>query len=50
MREREMLKGSKCLRVNSLIVGASINMVCEIILLQGLKKIMLKFHGDPTLR
>ena len=28
MREREMLKVTKCLRVNS-FVGALINMVCE---------------------
>ena len=37
MREREMLKVTKCVRVNS-FVEALINMVCEL-KLQGLKKL-----------
>ena len=48
MREREMLKVTKCVRVNS-FVRALINMVCELKILHGLKKIVSKFHGDPTL-
>ena len=47
MREREMLKVTKCVRVNS-FVGALINMVCELKILHNLKKIVQKFHGDPT--
>ena len=39
MCEREMLKVTKCLRVNS-FVGALMNMVCELKILQGLKKIV----------
>ena len=39
MREHEMLKVTKCLRVNS-FVGALINMVCELKILQGLEKIV----------
>ena len=42
MREREMLKVTKCLRVNS-SVGALINMIASYLkekLLQGLKKIV----------
>ena len=39
MREREMLKVTKCVRVNS-FVGALINMVCEIKNNSGSKKIV----------
>ena len=49
MREREMLKATKCLRVNS-SVGALINMVYKLKNTSESKKIVLKFHGDPTLR
>ena len=49
MRESEMLKVTKCARVNS-FVGALINMVCELKFTLGSKKIVYKFHGDPTLR
>ena len=49
MRESEMLKVTKCVRVNS-FVGALINMVCELKITSGSKKIVQKFHGDPTLR
>ena len=49
MREREMLKVTKCLRVN-IPVGALINMVYELKITSGSKKNVLKFHGDPTLR
>ena len=48
MREREMLEVTKCLRVNS-FVGALINMVCELKNTSWSKKIVQKFHGDPTL-
>ena len=48
MREREMLKVTKCVRVNS-SVGALIKMVCELKITSGSKKIVYKFHGDPTL-
>ena len=48
MREREMLKVTKFLRVNS-FVEALISMVCEPKITSGSKKIVLKFHGDPTL-
>ena len=50
MREREMLKVTKCVRVNS-FVGALINMVCELKITScsKKKKIVKKFHGDPTL-
>ena len=37
MREREMLKVTKCLRVNS-FVGVLINMVCELKITSGFKK------------
>ena len=37
MREREMLKVTKCVRVNS-FVGALINMVCELKITSGSKK------------
>ena len=37
MREREMLKVTKCLRVNS-FVGALISMVCEPKITSGSKK------------
>ena len=47
MRERDMLKVTKCLRVNS-FVGALINMVCEPKITSGSKKIVQKFHGDLT--
>ena len=49
MREREMLKVTKCVRVNS-FVGALINMLCELKITSGFKKNVYKFHGDPTLR
>ena len=49
MREREMLKVTKCVRVNS-FVGALISMVCEQKITSGSKKIVQKFHGDQTLR
>ena len=48
MREREMLKVTKCLRIN--FVGALINMVCELKITSGSKKNVLKFYDDPTLR
>ena len=41
MREREMLKVTKCLRVNS-FVGALINMVCEPKNTSGSKKKCVK--------
>ena len=41
MREREMLKVTKCLRVNS-FVGALINMVCELKITSGSKKKLCK--------
>ena len=41
MREREMLKVLKCLRVNS-FVGALMNMVCELKITSGLKKNCVK--------
>ena len=47
MREREMLKVTKSIRVNS-FVEALINMVCELKITSESKKIVLKFHGDPT--
>ena len=37
MREREMLKVTKCVGVNS-FVGALINMVCELKITSGSKK------------
>ena len=37
MREREILKVTKCIRVNS-FVGALINMVCELKITSGFKK------------
>ena len=37
MREHEMLKVAKCLRVNS-FVEASINMVCDLKITSGSKK------------
>ena len=39
MSEREMLKFTKCVRVNS-FVGALINMVCELKVTFGSKKIV----------
>ena len=39
MGEHEMLKGTKCLRVNS-FVGALINMVYELKITSGSKKIV----------
>ena len=48
MREREMLKVTKCIRVNS-FVGALRNMACEPkITSRSKKKIVWKFHGDLT--
>ena len=41
MREREMIKVTKCLRVNS-FVGALINMVCEPKISSGSKKNCVK--------
>ena len=41
MREREMLKVTKCVRVNS-FVEALINMVCELKITSGAKKKMCK--------
>ena len=41
MREREMLKVTKCLRVNS-FVGALINMVCKIKYTSGFRKNCVK--------
>ena len=41
MREREMIKGTKCLRVNS-FVGALINIVCELKNTSGSKKNCVK--------
>ena len=49
MHGREMLKVTKCVRVNS-FVGALINMVCELKITSGSKIIVQKFHSDPTLR
>ena len=42
MREREMLKVTKCVGVNS-SVGALINMVCEPKITSGLKKLCKNF-------
>ena len=39
MHEREMLKVTKCMRVNS-FVGALIYMVCELKITSGSKKIV----------
>ena len=47
-RERQMLKVTKCIGVKS-FVEALINMVCELKITSGSKKILLKFHGDPIL-
>ena len=41
MREREMLKITKCVRVNS-FVGALINMVCELKITSGFGKNCVK--------
>ena len=41
MREREMLKVTKCVRVNS-FVGALTNMVCELKTTSGSKKNYVK--------
>ena len=41
MREREMLKVTKCVGVNS-FVGALINMVCELKITSGSKKNCVK--------
>ena len=41
MREYEMLKVAKCIRVNS-FVGALINMVCELKITSGSKKKLCK--------
>ena len=41
MREREMLKVTKCMRVNS-FVGALINMACEPKITSGSKKNCVK--------
>ena len=49
MREREMLKVTKCVRVNS-FVGALINMVSELKITSWFKKNCVKISGDPTLR
>ena len=49
MREREMQEVTKCVGINS-FVGALMNMVCELKITSGSKKIVKKFHGDPTLR
>ena len=49
MGEHEMLKVTKCLRVNS-FGGALINMVYELKITSGSKKFVKKFHGDPTFR
>ena len=49
MHEREMVKVTKCVRVNT-FDGALINMVCELNITSGYKKIVQKFHVDPTLR
>ena len=48
MRDREMLKVTKCVRVNS-FVGALINMVCEIKITSGFKKFVVKFQSDIAL-
>ena len=42
MREREMLKVTKCVRVNS-FVGALINMLCELKITSGFKKMCKNF-------
>ena len=49
MREREMLKVTKCVRVNS-FVESLINIMCELKITSRSKKIVKKFHGDLTLR
>ena len=51
MREREMLKVTKCLRVNS-FVGALINMVGELKITSGSKKncVKISWLSDITLK
>ena len=49
MRERKILQVTKCIRVN-FFVEALINMVYELKITSGCKKIVSKFHGDPTFR
>ena len=51
MREREMLKVTKCVRVNS-FVGALINMVCELRITSWSKKNCVKISewSDIALR
>ena len=47
MREREMLKVTKCMRVNS-FVGALIYMVCELKITSGSKKNCVKFSWSDV--
>ena len=51
MGEREMLKFTKCLRVNS-FVGVLINMAYELKILQGLKKncVKISWWSDVALK
>ena len=49
MREREMLKVTKCIRVNS-FGEILINMLCELRNTSGSKKIVRKLQIDPTFR
>ena len=51
MREREMLKVTKCVRVNS-FVGALINMVCELKITTGSKKncVKISWWSDIALK
>ena len=48
MRECEMLQVTKIIRVK-FFVEALINMVCELKIISGCKKIVIR-HGDPTFR
>ena len=51
MREREMLKVTKCLRVNS-FVGALINMACENKITSGSKKycVIISWWSDSEFK
>ena len=51
MREREMLKVTKCVRVNS-YVGALMNMVCELKITSGSKKncVKISWWSDIALK
>ena len=51
MREREMIKVTKCVRVSS-FVGALINMVCELKINSGSKKncVKISWWSDIALK